>query len=375
MFLMILDHARDYFHYQAFNGNPEDLQNGSAILFFTRFITHYCAPIFILLAGTAAYLYGHEKKKADLSRFLATRGVFLIILEIAVMNLLWWFDPGYHFINLQVIWCIGICFLLMSVLIWMPQSILILLSVAIILGHNALNNATLTPNEWQHAWWYILHQGGYKMIGSERLIAFTYPIIPWIGVMGLGYVMGAYYKVERLAKRRRADFKWIGVVCILTFILIRFLHIYGDPIPWKAEYASSQNVLAFLRLTKYPPSLDFLLITLGPAFLFLSIFDKVQMRSSHLWRVFGRVPLFLYVVHVFMLHAIATIALLLIKGSAPEMIITFERLSQNIFQDYGYPLWVVYLVWIFTVITLYPLCKWYGDYKKRNKDKVWTSYL
>lgn len=375
MVIMALDHVRDYFHINALTGNdPTNLETTTPELFFTRFVTHFCAPVFVFLAGTSAFLYGQKKTKNQLFKFLFTRGLWLIFVEIFIMSLLWWFDPAYGFINLQVIWAIGICMVFLSLLIYLPWKILLLSGLVIAMGHNLLDTISFEGQSMEAILWYALHQGGFANFG-ERFVLFLYPVLPWTGVMVLGYVFGLLYQKDFSVRQREKYLLWLGFGSTGLFLILRLPDFYGDPAPWTEQESSVYSVLSFFNVTKYPPSLLFLLITLGPAFLFLYVTENIKNRITRFLLVFGRVPFFYYVIHVFVIHLTAIIGLLLTGKDWKIMILTSEVFSEGKLQDYGYSLWVVYLVWIAIVILLYFPSKKYMEYKMRNRDKWWLSYL
>ena len=375
MVIMALDHVRDYFHAGAFTSDPENLDTTTPILFFTRFITHFCAPVFIFLAGTSAFLYGQKRTTGQLSKFLITRGIWLIFVEVFIMNFLWWFDPTYSFVNLQVIWAIGWCMVLLGIAVYLPTKVLLFLGLLIALGHNSLDWISYDWNDPKGIPWYILHQNNGILLGTERYLQFTYPILPWMGVIFLGYSFGALYKKGADLLMRKRWLLYLGLGCIGLFLILRFVNIYGNSYQWKTQETVSKTVISFFKLIKYPPSLQYLLITLGPAFLFLYFMENVKNRVTNFLLVFGRVPFFYYIIHVFAIHVVAILGLLITSKDWTLMIITKDTLFHGKLRDYGYDLWVVYLVWIGIVLLLYPICNAYMKYKAKNKDKWWLSYL
>ena len=374
MVIMALDHVRDYFHLGGTTEDPLDPATTTPILFFTRFITHYCAPVFVFLAGTSAFLYGRSKPVGTLSRFLWTRGLWLIFVEIAIMSLLWWFNPRYELINLQVIWAIGLCMVVLSAIIYLPYRAIVALGLVLVFGHNALDGITAEGQGPGAIFWYILHQESTQMFG-DRMVLFHYPIIPWIGVMSLGYAFGRLYDRSVEAALRKKWLLQMGLGALGLFLLLRGLNVYGDLHPWTVqERGPFYTFLSFLNVNKYPPSLDFMLVALGPAFLFLAAIEPVKNRFTQWMVVFGRVPFFYYVVHVFVIHLAAIAGLLLTGGDWTIMIIGPEVFAGG-WAGYGYPLYVTYLVWIGVVVVLYFPCRAYMRYKLSNKDKAWLSYL
>lgn len=375
MVIMALDHTRDYFYYGSFFNDPTNIETTTPFLFFTRFITHYCAPVFVFLAGTSAFLYGEKKSKSQLFKFLLTRGLWLIILEIVLNNLIWWFDLSYGFIVLQVIWAIGVSMIALSFLIYLPKKILILVGVILIFGHNALDKITMEGESFQAIIWYILHQGGQIVFDSNRMIGAYYPVIPWIGIIVLGYCFGNFYRKDFNVHTRKNCLLYIGLGSILLFFIIRGINLYGDLVPWEAKNTLTKTILSFINVTKYPPSLSYVLITLGPALLFLYAIESVKNKISDFFLVFGRVPLFYYFLHVLVIHVLAIIGILIFGGTWENMILTPDVFQNEKLLNYGYSLFVVYLVWIGVIALLYFPCRKYMIYKVNNKDKWWLSYL
>lgn len=375
MVIMALDHVRDYFHFNAFMTDPTGIDTATPQLFFTRFITHYCAPVFIFLAGTSAYLYGQKRTKIQLSKFLITRGIWLVFVEIFIMNFLWWFDISYSFINLQVIWAIGLCMIVLGIASYLPKRVLLVLGLIIVFGHNMLDGVIMKGQSWDAIVWYILHQPNGLAFNSDVFVWFTYPILPWIGVIFLGYSFGELYTSEMTAERRKKWLLYLGLGTVALFFLIRSVNIYGNMEPWAVQDSVEKTVYSFFRLTKYPPSLTFLLATLGPAFLFLHFIERYKNRVTNFLLVYGRVPFFYYVVHVFVIHIVAMLGMMITGQDWARMIITKQDLFAGLLSGYGYSLWVVYIVWIGIVLSLYPICKRYMKYKSQNKNRWWLSYL
>ncbi|MFC4720870.1 DUF1624 domain-containing protein [Geojedonia litorea] len=374
MVIMALDHVRDYFHLGAFHYDPVNMDTTTPMLFFTRFITHYCAPIFVFLAGTSAFLYGSRKTKSELFKFLVTRGLWLIVVEIVIMNFLWWFDVSYGFINLQVIWAIGICMILLGFLILLPLKVILIFGLIMVFGHNALDGIVMQGSDFKSVLWYALHQQNFVPMGS-RMVGLFYPIIPWVGVMGLGYCFGKLYQSGFDASLRKKWLLWLGLGSIILFFVLRGINSYGDMIPWSQQKNTTFTIMSFFNVYKYPPSLLFLLITIGPGFLFLFFTESVKNKVTEFLLVFGRVPFFYYVLHVFLIHALAMGTHALLGGNWRDLILDANIFTTNTFATYGYSLFVVYLVWIGVVLLLYPVCKKYMTYKINNKDKWWLSYL
>ncbi|MBC8767969.1 DUF1624 domain-containing protein [Arenibacter sp. BSSL-BM3] len=375
MVIMALDHVRDYFNYGSFFIDPTDVETTTPILFFTRFITHYCAPVFVFLAGTSAFLYGRNKTRAQLSKFLLTRGIWLIFMEIVVNNLIWTFDLTYSFPILQVIWAIGFSMICLSFLIYLPKKIILVIGLVIIVGHNLLDGIVMQGNSLQSIIWYLLHQNQILVLGPDKMILFHYPVIPWIGLMALGYCFGQLYVKDFDAKLRQTWLLRMGLGALGLFFVLRGLNIYGDLVPWTMQDTNTKTIMSFFNVTKYPPSLAFVLITIGPALLFLYAVENVKNSISNFFMVFGRVPFFYYFLHVLVIHLVAIAGILIFGGNWKDMILTADVFMNEKLATYGYSLWVVYLVWIGIVLALYPLCKKYMVYKLNNRDKWWLSYL
>ena len=375
MVIMALDHVRDYFHMGAFFYDPTDLETTTPELFMTRFVTHFCAPVFIFLTGTSASLYGANKSKRALSRFLWTRGLWLIFVEIVVMNFLWWINPAYEFVNLQVIWAIGVCMIFLAALIHLPKKILIPLSLVIVFGHNALDGITAEGNSFTSLLWYALHQVQFLPLGENRMMAFYYPVLPWIATMALGYCFGFMYHKGYEQDKRKKHLLALGFTCIALFLFIRGVNVYGDPVPWSVQKDGIYTFLSFINVSKYPPSLLYLLITIGPTFIVLYLLELKKYPGTDFLLVFGRVPFFYYVLHVLVIHAAALFTLAALGRDWRLMILTMEAFTTDKMASYGYSLGVVYLVWVLVVLFLYPFCKKYMTYKLIHKEKWWLSYL
>lgn len=374
MIIMALDHVRDYFHAAAFVSNPTNMETTTVVLFFTRFITHYCAPVFIFLAGTSAFLYGSKKTKPELFKFLITRGLWLIVLELTVMSFLWWFDLTFSFFNFQVIWAIGVCMIFLSLLIYLPKKVVLAFGLLLVFGHNLLDGITMEGTSPLAILWYVFHQSSFFQIG-DTWFSFLYPVLPWIGVISLGYVFGTLYTKDFDVSLRKKWLSGLGFGAIGLFILLRAANVYGDLVPWAEQKNLVFTMLSFLNVTKYPPSLLFLLVTLGPAFLFLRYSENIKNKLTDFALVFGRVPLFYYVLHVLFVHVLAMVGIAITGGDWKLMLLTMEKFMDGSLANYGYSLGVVYLVWIGIVLLLYPLCNWYMKYKAKNRDKWWLKYL
>lgn len=371
MIIMALDHVRDFFHISAMVEDPTNLNTTTPALFFTRWITHYCAPIFVFLSGTSAFLSGQKKTKKELSSFLLKRGLFLMVLEIVVVNFLIVFDPLYRFIGLQVIWVIGLSMVLLSFLLYLPLRVLFMIGIVMVAGHNMLDGFNYNNMNEIPFWHAFFHQQMFTSYGEGRFFAVLYPLIPWPGVMLLGYCMGAWYVKEfDAAKRKRLLLGW-GLTTIAAFFILRWVNVYGDLVPWSTQKDNTMTIISFFNVTKYPPSLLYLCMTLGPALLLLIWLEKVKAGWTNVVSVYGRVPMFYYLLHFFTIHVLCIIAFFAVGRPLSDMAAGNFAFRPN---DFGFTLPVVYLIWIAVVAGLYPLCKRYDTFKQHNK-RWWTGYL
>ena len=375
MIIMALDHVRDYFHADAYLYDPLDLNKASVALFFTRWITHFCAPIFMLLAGTAAFLNGQKKTKKELSGFLLKRGLWLILLELVVVNFGWNFDISFTNIYFITIWALGVSMIVLAGLIHLPKMLILIIGVVLVMGHDLLDNIHVTGNTLPAFGWALLHdQAFFSWQGKNVLVG--YPVLPWIGIMALGYCLGNLYTPAFEAAKRKKMLLIMGASAIALFIVIRFINVYGDPHPWTHQSSPVYTLLSFLKVNKYPPSLLYALMTLGPALLFLSVTENANNGVSKIISVYGRVPMFYYLLHIFIIHIATLLAAGLFTTFSWHVWILKEPLwFTKTLVGYGFSLGVVYLVWMAIVAGAYPLCKWYDNYKTNHKEKWWLSYL
>lgn len=373
MVIMALDHVRDYFHYDAFYFDPDDLSQTNGALFLTRFVTHFCAPVFVFLAGTSAFFVGQRKGKKALSTWLLKRGVWLIIAEFTIIKLAWLFNLDYTMNLLQVIWILGLSMVFLAGFIHVPKKPMIIISVAFILGHN-LFDSYMPTGAVSGGIWTLLHVFGIIDLGVTQLFA-AYPIIPWVFVMPLGYYFGTFYLPGKEPKPRIKKLTRLGIAITVSFLILRALNIYGDPYLWEAQDSFSFTIMSFFKVTKYPPSLLYLMITLGPSILFLAFAEQWKGAFFDRLVVIGRVPMFFYIIHIYIIHFLAMFAAYLSGFKLSDMFIDVWVTMQPELQGYGFGLWVVYLVWVILIIALYPICSWYNNYKSNNRDKWWLSYL
>lgn len=371
MIIMALDHVRDYFHAGAFQFDPTDLTRTDVPLFFTRLITHFCAPVFTFLAGASAFLNSTKKTKKELSFFLFTRGLWLVVAELLIITLGWTFNPLYPVLILQVIWALGVSMMVLSVMIFLPRTLILVTGLVLIAGHNLLDRTPLPDTSFLMA---VLHERHF-FLGNPFSLMLGYPVIPWIGIMLTGYAFGQLYLPTFDAGKRRKILIYLGLGAIALFILLRFINIYGDPRHWSAQKTPVFTVLSFLNTTKYPPSLLYTLMTLGPAMLFLAFAEKPLNRLTEKIVVFGRVPMFFYILHIYLIHTLAVIASVVSGYKWNDMILTGWVSMNPQLKGYGYSLVFVYVLWIIIIVGVYPLCRWYDNYKRAHRDNWWLSYI
>lgn len=368
MIIMALDHVRDFFGVPRVS--PTDLDQATVALFFTRWITYICAPVFFLLTGTGAYLSLGRKSKGELSRFLFTRGLWLIFLEGVVTRCLGWqFNFDYHFTMLIVLWALGWAMIVLSGLVYLPASWVTTLGVVMIASHNLFDSM-----QSSNPLWSILHRPGFVVANPQHSVFVGYPLVPWVGVTAVGYGLGQIFGWA--PDRRKAFLLRLGIGLIAAFILLRAINIYGDPFLWTTQRSAIFTVLSFLNTVKYPPSLLFLLMTLRPVMVFLWAVDDHTPRLLQPALVFGKVPMFYYLLHIPLIHLLA---IAVCYARFRHVYWMFQSPSVEQFPvtpppGWGFSLPVVYLVWAVVVITLYPACRWFAELKQCHRG-AWLSYF
>ncbi len=375
--IMALDHIRDLLHTTALSHNPLDLSSTTPALFFTRWITHLCAPTFVFLAGTSAYLMmKNQNNLPSTRRFIFTRGLWLIFLEITVVGFGIWCDIRFRTFLFQVIFAIGAGFVILSTLLKLPPRIIGLLGLVIVLFHNALASPAFTHEDPgggnSSVTWGLLFGGGFFKLGAERALVVGYPIIPWLGIMLLGFGFGTVFELN--PTKRRKLFLWSGILALVLFVLLRSINLYGDPKAWSSQSSSVFTFLSFIDVTKYPPSLQYTAITLSLMFFILLLVEGKNSKAISFFVTFGRVPMFFYLLHWYVVHA-SMFVMLFLQGIGPDQmpfgIMQFGRPQTGV----GLGLPFVYLYWAGLILAMYPLCRWYGQYKSANRQKKWLGYL
>jgi uncharacterized membrane protein len=369
MVLMVLDHTRDLFSEAAFD--HLDFSRTTPALFLTRWVTHFCAPTFVFLAGTGAFLYGAAgRTKGQLAFFLLSRGLWLVLLEFTLVHLGWFFNFHYDLLIAQVIWAIGWSMVALAGMAFFPPWTVALLGAALVAGHNALD--ALPPSA---AAWMVPAQlrPGFLLgaPGARHALIQAYPVLPWFGIMALGYGFGA---VWQSGPRRRLKTALLGAAAVALFVALRWSGLYGEPQPWQAQATAGNTALAFLNCSKYPPSLLYALMTLGPALLTLAAADRPPGVAGRVLVTFGRVPLFFYLLHVPLIH-LAAVGIAWAQYGNVAFLLTHPLPGRAQYPaDYGYGLPGVYLMTAVVLIVLYPLCRWYGRVK-REHPSIWLSFL
>jgi uncharacterized membrane protein len=375
MVIMALDHVRMYFGFGTWYSEPTNLTTTTSLLFFTRWVTHFCAPVFVFLAGTSAFLSGMNKPdRKRTAWFLMTRGIWLVAVELIVVTFGWTFDVRYSFLILQVIWAIGISMIVLSALVFLPPGITLLIGVTLVFGHNLLDFIRFQGEDIPDFIWYALHQP-QTIILDQRIISVVYPVLPWMGLMALGYVSGNLYKPDFPQNQRKSWLMIVGSAATLLFILLRWFNGYGEPQHWHVQGSAMYSLMSFLNTTKYPPSLQFLLMTMGPALLFLAWSERRMPRENHPFIVFGSVPFFFYVIHIYFIHTLALLALAYAGWDWREYILSASRIMSGKLSTFGFGLGSVYLIWLVVVAALYPICRWYKHLREINLTKWWLRYL
>lgn len=372
--LMVLDHVRDFLHVDAAQFDPLDPAHTTPLLYATRWITHFCAPAFVFLAGSSTWLQrAHGRTHRELSLFLLTRGVWLVLLELTVLGFGWSFSVPF-ILFLQVIWAIGWCMVGLSALVWLPRTAVLAIGVLIIVSHNLLD--PIKPAQWGSFanLWIALHVLGVWSHNGVPYALLAYPLLPWFGVMLFGYGMGQVF-LAPAATRDRTLFV-LGLTMIAAFLLLRFFNLYGDPHPWSLQATFGKSVMAFLRVEKYPPSLLYVCATLGPIFALIPLIERWRGAWARLFLIFGSVPLFAYVLHIYLAHVLS---ILLRIATGQNLQGQFDQvrtfvLNPHALDGSGYSLPIVYLAWIGILALLYPLCRWFAGVKQRRRD-WWLSYL
>jgi uncharacterized membrane protein len=342
-------------------------------LYFTRWITHFCAPTFVFLSGASAWFQNLKKTKKELSLFLVKRGVWLILLEITLINFVFSFDVHFNGVTLEVIWAIGISMIILGLMIWLPFHVILIIGLLIVAGHNSLDFYEAKNVNDLSLVYHMVHRLTIYDAGNFRLLVF-YPFLPWTGLMVLGYCFGRLLTSTE-GEQQRKTLLWMGAGIIAVFIGLRLLDIYGDPDVLTSTTKPLDSSYIFLNTNKYPPSLLFMCMTIGPSILFIAFFQNAGGRIVRFISVYGRVPFFYFILHFTLIHIVSMIFFLARGHSIKDGLNNDVMLPNFIKAGEGTSLLVVYLIWLAIVAVLYPLCRWYDRYKQSHKEKWWLSYL
>ncbi len=360
---MLLDHVRETFLLHRQVSDPMSIDSTEPALFISRTLAHLCAPVFVLLTGLSAFLYGQKYQgRRDVSAFLFKRGLFLVVLEFTLVNFAWTFQLPPSVIYLQVIWAIGISMLALAALVWLPRPLLIGLALVIIGGHNLLDGLHFDPGSALHIPWTILHERSWIDVSDSLRLRTTYPVLPWIGVIALGYGLGPWFAKATLPAVRQRYLLLGGLGALLGFVLLRALNGYGEK-PWQAYDSGVQTLMSFFNVTKYPPSLLFLALTLGIGLLLLLAFERVgHRRWIGVLAVFGSVPMFFYLLHLYVLKVLYVLCVALF-GLNHGNYFGFDSMG------------AVWLMALALPLALYPPVRWFAALKARRRDLAWLKYL
>ena len=370
MIIMALDHTRDFFHSTAMTADPLDPATTTPALYFTRWITHFCAPVFVFLSGLSAYLSSRNKTRNEASVFLLKRGIWLIIVELTLVAFGLTFNPFFNFFILQVIWAIGCSMIILGILIRISYTAILIAAILLFFGHNIVDYLNppasgIAGNIWGI---FLTARNMFIPLDSNHTVGVFYAILPWTGVMLLGYSIGVWFQKNYPAEKRKRLLQIAGTSMIILFILIRYFKGYGDPGAW-----DKNSLFSFLNTSKYPPSLQYCCMTLGPALILMSLIENVQAGWSKIVSVYGRVPFFYYILHFYLIHGLCVIVFFASGYTTaaiadPQVPFLFRPLT------FGYNLWIVYAIWIAVVASLYYPCLWFYRYKMQH-SQWWLRYV
>ena len=373
MIIMALDHVRDLMHIDSITQSPTNLETTTPQLFFTRWITYLCAPTFVFLAGTSAYITYKKKNNLDQSRsFLFKRGLYLILLEFTVVNFALFFDPGFHTILFEVIATIGCGFIVLGLLLKVPAKNIAGMGLVIIFGHNLIALLPLGENMVAKAFIGLLFNQIAFPVLSNKVFVMAYPPIPWLGIMLVGFATGKVFELGEEVRKKL--FIKLGIWGLVLFLVIRFINYYGDPVQWSSQKNALFTFLSFINVTKYPPSLLFCLITFSIMFLMLAWVEGARNKLSQIISVYGKVPLFYFIVHFFLIHLLM-VALMFLQGfSWSQLNFAAGTFGRPKGVTSGVELWLIYFIWLGIVLMLYKPCLWFGKYKMSH-TQWWLKYL
>ncbi|WP_143309051.1 DUF1624 domain-containing protein [Chitinophaga vietnamensis] len=373
MIIMALDHTRDYFHVTAMTADPLNAATTSPALYFTRWVTHFCAPVFVFLSGLSAYLSSQKKSPGEAAGGLVKRGLWLVFVEIAIITMGLTFNPHYGFIILQVIWAISWSMVLLGIFSRISFRLVLVTGILLCCGHNITDLLKLPQAGAAGNWWHLLltARGTVIVLSPTHLVGDFYAILPWTGIMFLGYCTGTLYRESYPAEKRQRLIRSAGFALIALFFVLRFINVYGDPVPWQKQDSFLKTLYVFFDVSKYPPSLMYDCITLGSALVLLSLLEQVRGKWAAVAEVYGSVPFFYYVLHFYLLHTLLVVVFFATGHSADQIAnVPFYFRPQQ----FGFSLPVVYLIWIAVVASLYYPCRWFRRYKQEHRQ-WWLRYV
>lgn len=373
MVIMALDHVRDFIHKTSMTQNPVDLQTTTTLLFFTRWVTHICAPTFVLLSGISAFIsFRRQNNLSESRRFLLKRGLWLVFLELTFVTFALWFDIYFRLFLLEIISAIGFSFIILSFLLKLPSRVIGLIGIFIVFSHNLLQGISFPADKISVIFSSVLFRPNLMTVSSDLAFYSAYPIIPWLGILLIGFGCGELFEIP--TEKRKKLFLKIGLSVLLLFTLTRFINVFGDPSKWTTQKSDLFTFLSFINLTKYPPSLLFTLMFICVAFLILYLSENVKNRFTEILAVYGRVPLFYFIIHLYIIHSLMFIILLIQGFGWSDFVFGLFKNGRPVTGG-GVGLLAIYLLWIGVVALLYPLCKWYGNYKVVHPEKKFLRYL
>jgi uncharacterized membrane protein len=373
MVIMALDHVRDFMHSTSMSQSPTNLQTTTTLLFMTRWVTHLCAPTFVFLSGVSAYISFKRKNNLSESRaFLLKRGIWLVILEFTFINFALWYDIHFRLMIMEVISAIGLSFIVLSFLLKLSSRTIGIIGLIIIFCHNLLQGINIPSNPVAIFFSSVLFRPFMMNITPDLSFFTAYPLVPWLGIMLSGFACGEFFEIS--SEKRNKVFLRIGLATLSLFTIIRFINLYGDPSVWSKQKSVLFTFLSFINTTKYPPSLLFILLFLGIMFLILFISEKLNNRFTGILEVYGRVPLFYFVIHLFIIHSLMFV-LLFLQGFGTKDLLFGVFNNGRPKTGGGVDLPAIYVIWLCIVVLLYPLCKWYGRYKSEHRENQLLRYL
>ena len=361
--IMLLDHVRETFLLHRQVSDPMSIDSTEPALFISRTLAHVCAPVFVLLTGLSAWLYGQKYQgRRDVSAFLFKRGLFLIVLEFSLVNFAWTFQLPPSVIYLQVIWAIGISMIALAALVWLPRPLLLVLGAAIVAGHNLLDGLHFAQGSALHVPWAILHDRGWLEFSDSLRLRTSYPVLPWVGVIALGYGLGPWFAHSMPAATRQRRLLLAGLATLIGFVALRLLNGYGEA-PWTVQADTAHTLMSFFNITKYPPSLLFITLTLGLGLLLLRGFERARQAPwIRTLAVFGAAPMFFYLLHLYVLK-VAYLACVALLGLNQGNYFGFDGI------------WAVWLTAVLLAVALFPPVRWFAAFKARRRDIAWLKYL